>query len=80
MQPLPDARFLPATQPSSVGRAAAAAQFFREQTPGTPRAQDKDDASKGDARGNPRATTCGLWWLLRQQGFNGVPQVVGDKG
>jgi hypothetical protein len=80
VEPLPHTRFLPVPQPSPAGRAAAIAQFLREQAPGTARAQDEDDASERGAIRDPRTASVRLGWFLGQQGFNGLSQVVGDKG
>jgi hypothetical protein len=79
VQSLPDARCLPVPQSSPAGHAAAAAQFLWEQPPRAARPQHEDDASKGGAIRNPWATAFRFRRFLRQQGFDGLPEVVGDK-
>jgi hypothetical protein len=79
MQPLPDAKLLPIPQPPPAGRAAAATQFLGEQSPWAPGPQDEDDAAKGGAIGDTRASPFRLGRLVRQQGFDGFPQIVGNK-
>jgi hypothetical protein len=79
VQPLPHTRGLPVAQSSPAGRAAAAAEFLREEPPRAAGAQDEDDAGEGGAVGDAGTTTLRLGQFLRQQRLDGVPEVIGDK-
>jgi hypothetical protein len=80
VQAFPDAGRLPVPQPPPAGRAAATAQLLRQEPPGTPRPEDEDDAAEGRTVWDPRPAAIRLRWLLRQQGFDGFPEIVGNKG
>ena len=80
MESLPDRRRLPVAQPPPAGRATAAAQLLWEPAPGATGPQHKDDAAKGSTVWDARATALGLWRFLWQQGFDGFPEVIGNKG
>lgn len=79
VQLLPDASLLPVTESALAGGAAAAAQFFGQPPPGTARPQGEDDAAEGGTVGDAGPATLGLGRLLRQQGFDGFPELGGNK-
>ena len=80
MQLLPDPGIprIPESPPTRC--AATAAEFPREQSPGATRPQDEDDATERGTILDPRTTTFRFGRLLRQQEFDGFPEVVWDKG
>src|SRR5215217_2816292 len=65
VQPFPDARYLPVTQPPPTGGGTSAARRFRQQPPRAAGAQDEDDAGEGGAVGDAGATTLRLGQFLR---------------
>jgi hypothetical protein len=79
MQALPDSHFLPLSQPAPTGGSTATAQLRRHEPPRAASPQDEDDAAKGRAVRDPRVITIGLRRLLRDQGFDGLPEVIKDK-
>jgi hypothetical protein len=80
VQLLPDAGLLPITEPPPTGGATAAAQLLGQQSPGTSRPQHEDDASEGRAIWDSGSAAIRLRRFLRQEGLNGFPEGVGDKG
>jgi hypothetical protein len=80
VEPLPHACFLPIAQPPSAGCAAAASECIGHVPPGTPRPQDEDDATQRGAIRDAGTATFGLGRFLGQQGFDGLPEVVRNKG
>ena len=67
-------------QASPAGRATATAAFLGEQAPGAARAQDEDDAAEGCPARVARPAAFRLGRLLRQQGCNGLPELVRETG
>jgi hypothetical protein len=76
----PDAGFLPVAQPPPAGRPAAAAQLLREQPPRAAGPEDEDDTGQGGAVRHAGAAALRLGRLSRQEGLDGLPEVVGTSG
>jgi hypothetical protein len=79
VQSLPDASGLPVAQAAPAGGAATAAQLLRQQPPGATGAEDEDDPTKSSAVGDAGPPARGLGLHVRQEGFDGLPKVIGDK-
>ena len=80
MQRPPDAGRLPVAQPAPAGGATAAAQLLRQQAPGGPGSEHEDDAAQGSTIRDARAAALGLGSFSRQQGSDGLPEIIGHAG
>ena len=80
VQLLADAGRLPVAKPSPLGRAAAAAQFLRQQAPRAASAEDEDVAGGGGAVRRSRPAALGLRRFFGQERLDGPPEIVGDEG
>ena len=78
MEPGPDARCLPVTQPAPAGHAGAA-ELARQHLPRDAGPQNKDDAGQGQPIIAPRAAALGLGPLPWQERGNGRPQIIRYK-
>ena len=80
MQRLPHAGRLPVAQPTPAGGAAAKAQLLRQQPPRGTRPEDEDDSAEHGPVGDTGAATLGLRWFSRQEGLDGLPEIIRDVG
>jgi hypothetical protein len=76
MKTLPNLRFVPVSQASPTGHAAATAHLLGQGFPRNLRPQDKEDARQTGSVGDPRTTAFRLGWFFGKEGFDEAPQFV----